>query len=275
MPLSLRILYATRRFSFIAVTLIMTTVLWLLFMDLVMRNPVGSIMIEYLRQWYGYYFMFDHGIRGMMGIYPASLSAHWIFTIVGLTTFFGSQLFFLLPRRDWTADLLRHKQMSLLSCGMAAVPSAVLTVGFVAMIAEACGYWSSLPAVTEYRSGFRILPSAHSSVPVLIVSWVFWFVFIRAHKKWGDRLLQRAILLYYLFVVAGLQLLISGVLQVIFRGFDSTFWDYGTYTAMGTSLSVMLWTLIPGLALIYQLRSYQEDPGLFAKLINPPESQVA
>ncbi len=267
MPLSLLLLFRLRRLGFAIVAVILTGSVWLLMMDIVMRYPRGSVMLKWMEIWYGQYPMFSHGIRGMMGIYPASLPAHWLSTGAGLLAFILSQWFLLRsPGEPWRVQLLATGPMPPLVRAMGALPMAVLTVGASSMVLEALRFWGDLPLPRVYVLGFKFYPTAWIALILLLGSWWGWTRWLKRRWAFHDRYVQLGGLVYYLFVASGLLLLLGGFMQILSVGFVGNFWENGSYTAMGTSLSVMLWTLAPALTLVYYAGDYQRE-GRFATLM--------
>jgi hypothetical protein len=256
MPITLAILYHLRKVLFTALTVLMTTVIWLLLTDLIMRYPVGSFMLKYLKIWYGFWPMFEHGIRGVMGIYPEKLQAHWIITLCGLGIFFITQVLFLEPGRGWHKRLVHRTVASSYVYVMAALPAAMLTVSMLASMLEAINLWKYLPGQAYHIYGFIFQPQTMVSWITLLVSWSAWSLIFQSKFRKGDRYMQLAGMTYTLFVTASISLGVSAVVQIHLVGFISAYWLSGSYTGMILSASVMLWTLIPALTLIYAGKVY-------------------
>ena len=68
--------------------------------------------------------------------------------------------------------------------------------------------------------------------------------------------MQLAGITYTLFVTSSISMSLAAVVQIHMVGFTSKYYLSGSYTGIMLSGSVMLWTLIPALTLIYAGKSY-------------------
>lgn len=256
MPITLAILYHLRKVFFTLLALLMTLIIWLLLADLIMRYPLGAITLKYLNLWYGFYPMFEHGFRGSMGIYPETVDAHLTLTVSGLVMFFITQYLFLEPGKRWKKHLIHRTPANSYVFVMVALPAAMLTVGVMSSILELIGLWKYLPGEAYRSLGCIWLPQTMVLWFTLLISWSSWSkIFERVFRR-GDRFMQLAGMTYCLFVASAICMGFSAVIQIHQVGFQSTYWLAGSYTGIILSASVMLWTLIPALTLIYASKSY-------------------
>lgn len=259
MPLTLSILYHSRKLLFTLWAFLMTLVIWLLLTDLIIRDPIGAFMLKHLSLWYGFWPMYEHGIRGSMAIYPETRQAHWIITLAGLGIFFITQVLFLEPGRKWRRHLVHRTPASTYVYVMAAFPAALLTVSLLTSVLEAAGLWRYIPGETYHALGCRWFPQAMMTWLTLLVAWSAWARIFETSFRKGDRYMQLAGMTYCLFVASAICLGVASVVQIHMVGFISSYWLSGSYTGIMLSSSVMLWTLIPALVLIYSGKTYSSQ----------------
>ncbi|HAI13754.1 MAG TPA: hypothetical protein DCM28_18755 [Phycisphaerales bacterium] len=258
MPMTLAILYHLRKILFTGLVLLMTAVIWLLMADLIIRYPIGAFMLKYLSIWYGFWPMTEHGIRGAMGVYPETLEAHWMITLWGLGVFFMTQFLFLEPGRHWHRHLIHRTPAQSYVYVMAAFPIALLTVSVMTSMVQLAGLWEFLPGEAYHSMGCIWFPQTMVLWITVLVAWTAWSLILQSSFRRGDRYMQLAGMTYCIFIGAAICLGISAVVQIHVVGFTSQYYLSGSYTGMMLSGSVMLWTLIPALMLIYAGKDYSE-----------------
>ncbi|MFG0248475.1 MAG: hypothetical protein ACF8OB_06280 [Phycisphaeraceae bacterium JB051] len=256
MPLTLAILYHSRKLLFTMLALLMTTVIWLLMADLIIRYPIGAFMLKYLSIWYGFWPMYEHGIRGAMGVYPETLQAHWVITLFGLFSFFITQFLFLEPGRRWREHLIHRTAASSYVYVMAAFPAALLTVSVMTSLLQAAELWQYMPGEAFRAYGCIWMPQTMVIWFTVLVSWSAWSLILEHSFRKGDRYMQLAGMTYCLFIGSAVSFGLSAVIQIHLVGFNSNYWLSGSYTGMLISASVMLWTLVPALVLVYAGKAY-------------------
>lgn len=256
MPLTLAILYHLRKVLFTFLALLMTAVIWLLLADLIIRNPIGAFMLKYLSMWYGFWPMYEHGIRGAMAVYPETVEAHWVITIFGLLMFFITQFLFMEPGRNWQSHLVHRTPAQSYVYVMAAFPAAMVTVSLMTSLIQLAGLWEYLPGEPYKSLGCIWMPQTMVIWFTLLVSWAAWSLIMQNSFRKGDRFMQLAGMTYCLFIASAISLGVAAVIQIHMVGFISNYWLSGSYTGILLSGSVMLWTLIPSLMLIYAGKVY-------------------
>ena len=256
MPMTLAILYHLRKVLFTCLALLMTAVIWLLLADLIIRNPIGAFMLKYLSMWYGFWPMYEHGIRGAMAVYPETVGAHWMITVSGLTMFFITQFLFMEPGWNWQKHLVHRTPAQSYVYVMAAFPAAMVTVALMTSMVELAGLWQYMPGKSYRSMGCIWFPHTMVIWFTLLVSWAAWSLILQNTFRKGDRFMQLAGMTYCLFIGSAICLGISAVIQIHLVGFTSSYWLSGSYTGILLSGSVMLWTLIPALMLIYAGKTY-------------------
>jgi hypothetical protein len=90
----------------------------------------------------------------------------------------------------------------------------------------------------------------------LLVSWAAWSLILQHSFRKGDRYMQLAGMTYCLFIGSAISFGLAAVIQIHLVGFTSSYWLSGSYTGMLISASVMLWTLLPALVLVYAGKVY-------------------
>lgn len=273
MSYTFRFIFFVRRFVFLATAITMGVVLWMLVTDILVRVPIGLLALRHLELWTGYLLLPDHGIRGILGFYPATKSAHLFMSVFGLSVFLASQILFEIPLHRYMRHLTQKGRLSWVNAIGLALPLSGLSVGATALVLESMDKWShyvvAAGSVTDRRFfGIIFQPTFWIAMPVLIGSFIFWLILLRVVKLPGTFFFQRAQLLYTLFVAATIELFVAGMIQTVSYGYGGAFYDRGTYTSICTSAAVTLWTLLPALRLTYAGQDYMAitNPIHIAKL---------
>ncbi len=256
MPHTLRILFLLRRVLFTAVAVLMTLTVWLLLADILMRHPLGAFTLKHFSIQHGFWPILDHGFRGAMAVYPETLAAHWAITLLGLGIFCLTQFLFLNPTIGWLDSLIHRTPLPSSSIILGAFPMALLSVGAMSIALEAVDLWQWLPGPTFRAYGCLWLSPTLLLWFSLLVSWAAWSVWLQRRLRHGDHYMHMASMIYALFVVAGLEIFAGGLIHLKQVGLTSSYWHSGTYTGLILASSVLLWTLGPGLILIYAAGQY-------------------
>jgi hypothetical protein len=277
MSLTFRLVYMCRQLAFTVVALTLAVVLWLMFTDIFIRIPLGSMTLRHIWLSSGYWLLPEHGIRGMFGFYPASRLMHLMMTLVGVTLFLLSQYLFDRPWRGSLQSLTTVGRFSWANAAGIAIPAAGLTGGALAMAMEKIGRWSHVITAAgpvSSRRHFDIIfePTFWIAMPVLIISFIFWMCLMRWLPLRGHLFYRRSQVLFTLFVVATTELFLAGMIQSISYGYGGQYWNRGTFTTMCVGASVTLWTCIPALRLIYAGQDYL---ALTAQIQNDPATMYA
>lgn len=281
-----RFIYFMRRLVFVGTALAMGAILWALVTDILIRVPVGSIALKHLEVWTGYWLIPDHGIRGILGFYPATRIAHLGMSVFGLSLFLISQILFELPLRNYLHSLTQKGRLSWLNAIGLAVPLAGLSVGAASLILEYMGMWGQYTidagsASSRRYFGIIFQPTFWIALPVLIGSYIFWLTMLRTIKLPGTMFFQRTQILYAIFVTATIELFIAGMIQSVSYGYGGAFYDKGTFTSICTSGAVTLWVLLPALRLTYAGQEYMaitspiHDPAIPADLLSTAVQSAA
>jgi hypothetical protein len=268
---TLRVLYWFRLPAFVAWCLALTLGVWLLIWDVAIRHPIGAILLNTLWQTLGFLPAVDHGMRGVMGLWPASLMTHWALCLTGVLWYLGTHLAVLRPRRRWVTHLGQAK-FDMVHVWAAALMPAMLTVGLLATILEPLGLWSRLGEwpwwpQRHYMGGSRqsmtvvLDDSFWLAMPLLLLSWVAWRMLLKRLWARGDRYWHLVAFTYVLFMVAGLELFLSGMMLVR-TSFIEDFWKVGSYTGAALSAGVLLWAGGAGVMLLYTSREYLDQKGV-------------
>ena len=103
-----------------------------------------------------------------------------------------------------------------------------------------------------------IEPTFWLSLILLAIASVAWYFKLRRPRKGRDRLIQMIVITYYTFL-AGAMLLLTAAVLIYLRVFqvDGFFYLSGVYTGCAIGFSVMLWTLVPALVLVYKGEHYR------------------
>lgn len=261
MSYTFRFIFFFRRLVFVITALIMAIILWLLVTDILIRVPIGAKALKLLELWTGYWLLPEHGIRGILGFYPATRIAHLGMSAVGLMSFVVSQMLFELPLRNYIHHLTHRGRLPWINAIGLAGPLAMLTVGAASLVLEYMGRWSqyvvAAGGVSDRRYfGMIFQPTFWIALPILIGSYFFWLLLIRSIKLPGTFFFQRTQFLYGIFVAATIELFIAGMIQSVSYGFGGSYFDRGTYTSICASGAVALWTLLPALRLTYAGQDY-------------------
>lgn len=277
MSLTFKLVYMCRQLAFAVISLTLAVVLWLMFTDIFIRIPMGSMTLRHLSITSGYWLLPEHGIRGMFGFYPASKLMHLMMSLFGVTLFLLSQYLFEKPWRSSLQSLTTAGRFSWANAAGIAIPAAGLTGGALAMAMEKIGRWShaiTAAGPVSDRRHFDIIfePTFWIAMPVLVISFVFWMCLMRRLPLTGHLFYRRSQVLFTLFVVATTELFLAGMIQSISYGYGGQYWNRGTFTTMCVGASVTLWTCIPALRLIYAGQDYL---ALTAQIQNDPATKYA
>lgn len=203
----------------------------------------------------------DSGISGMMGVTAFQPHAHAAVAAVGLTLFTLTMILFLRPRRGWMDRALQKGKPPTIPVAAAAVVAGLVTVGYLATLFELIGRWSQLPSqghpyIFKF-SGIVFQPAAYFAFNAWAVAAVAWFLLLRRPAKNHDWFIRMIIITYGLFVAAGLLTLIACALQIYHLRLINNYTESGAYTGAGIGFTVMLWTAVPSLVLIYTGERYR------------------
>jgi hypothetical protein len=222
-------------------TLLVVLAVWLLIADILHRFIGRSPTYITLKRHLSYLVAPDMSLSGLFGFTFKSTRDHIIANTATLAIFFSSLWFFLGPQKDWCrAVVRRHFPTSAACC--AALLAALITVGFVALALDWLGWWQSENALII------------CAVTATIASYV-WFIKLRQPSKKYDRFIHLIVITYCLFVAAGVLTLIATPTQIYHHHLFQ--FTKGSYTAMILGWAVMLWTLIPSIALIWYSEHYR------------------
>lgn len=261
MSVTFRLIYMSRKIAFAVVMLIMAVVLWLIVTDILVRVPIGSLTLRHLSIWTGHWLLPDHGIRGIMGLYPASRIMHLLMSVIGLFFFILSQSLFELPLRGYLQNLTQHGRLRWANAIGLAMPVSGLVLGAAAILLEHLGLWSQYIVLAggvgdRQVMGLIVQPTFWISLPVLVGSFLVLAPVFRFMPLRSTRYQQRAQILFTLFVVATLELFLAGMIQSVSYGYGGQFYNRGTYTTICIGAAVTMWTFIPALRLIYAGQDY-------------------
>lgn len=256
----MRQLYA-RRVALLAATVCgFGFVFWLLAGDVLQYFSSRWPAYRDLRNEYGNWFAPDHGVSGLMGIVVRGFPEHLAFVVVGLAAFAASIVMFIRLGRGWSSRLTSKKPLPPISVAAASAVAGLVTVGFAATFLELLGWWRDAPwpVGTLHLRRLTIEPTFWLSLVLLSVTSLAWSLKLRRPRQGRDRLIQMIVITYYTFLGGALLLLTAAVL-IYLRVFqvDGLFYLSGVYTGAAIGFSVMLWTLIPALVLVYKGEHYR------------------
>ena len=142
----------------------------------------------------------------------------------------------------------------------AASVAGLVTVGFIATGMELADWWSNAhwPIGAISLGALTVMPTFWIACVLLLISSCTWYLKLRRPKAGRDRLIQMIVIIYATFL-GGALLLLTFAILMHFDVFVFTAWNdsSGIYIGAGIGFSVMLWTLIPALVLVYKGERYR------------------
>jgi len=256
----MRQLYNHRLSLLIATVLGFGFILWLLAGDVLRHLTRRWPVYQDLGNKYGNWFAPDRGISGLMGIIVRGFYEHLAFACFGLAAFAGTIVLFIAPQRNWSRQLMSPKPLPQTQTAAAALVAGLVTVGFITTGMELAGWWSRAqwPIRAVSLGALTIMPTFWIGFGLLLVSSCLWYLKLRRPKAGRDRMIQMIVIIYATFLGGALLLLTFAILM----HFDLFVWTVlfdssGIYTGAGIGFSVMLWTLIPALVLVYKGERYR------------------
>lgn len=289
LPRSAKLTYQWRWFWLVTGVLTTLLFLWLLMSDLVMKKLSDWRLFVEVEQVIGFIPVVDHGLEGVAGVYPGNSAIYFWARIVALVLWVGLQVVFLWPERDWKQAQVRRQRLPRLCNLVAGFIAALVTTALVTTVIEmVSNQWVQLGKYRYDVLGglFKFNHQALPTLSLLLAAWVGWTWHLgrcgrvmrqreagavgesggadessgagERELRYRDQFMQRLVITYSVFVAAGLTLFVAGLYHSRAVGFNyyPPYWHRGSYTGMALSLIALLWTVGPGLVLLFQSQQH-------------------
>jgi hypothetical protein len=235
---------------------------WFVVVDVLLYHPTVKRAVEMLKERTGLWLALDRSVRGVLGVSPGNGPAADLLLGLAFAAFHGAALLAIGPARDWPRRMAQEPGGRRATAAVGAFMAAVVTTAAVVALADIGGLWPLLGRVGRDLWAHGLWgdpPHLTAQFPIgmgiLLLAWLLWWRRLRRSRA-PDRFWQLAGTVYHLFVFAGVVLLATGLVHVSEVGFEAYHWLRGTYAGAVLSGVVMLWSLIPGMAVIFAAESY-------------------
>ncbi len=211
------------------------------------------------------------GLEGVMGLFAEHQSTYFFSATIVAGFFLLSQWLFLCPSHGWRIRIHDNGRPLRLSVMVAALMAALLSVGFLATLAELIGVWDKL--IRAYNHGtqngmtFRSWPL----LLVLAALWALWAVIFFLYWRADSRGTQLERTLRVLFAGSILELLVSAPVHVMIlrsKSKGECYCETGSYTGLVLGGTVLLWTFGPGIVLLFLHEAARRGPLLRSLPLN-------
>lgn len=155
------------------------------------------------------------GLEGVMGLFTKHQSTYFFSATIVAGFFLLSQWLFLCPSRGWRIRIHDNGLPLRLSVMVAALMAALLSVGFLATLAELIGVWDKLIIGDNHGMPNDMTFRSWPVLLVLAALWALWAGIFFLYWHPGNRGTQLERTLRVLFAGSILELLVSAPVHVM------------------------------------------------------------